>query len=367
MEAFSSADYFFEGPEKNLEVWFHPTAAAATCTLAVPPMNLGQGEYERHGLRLVARSLWEELLKDVHCTILSSYHDEHMDSYVLSESSMFVTPYRFILKTCGQTTLLHALPKLLEYAKGVGLPDIQEMFFSRHHLGRPEEQHYPHKSFSDEVEYLDRYFDGKAFSLGRINDNDTCYLYTLDNHHDFVPVPEQADQTLEILMSELDPAAMVPFYKSDTVTNFEQSSVMSGISALFPEAKLDGHLFEPCGYSVNAMIGPYYFTIHITPQPGFSYASFETDYPLEDYSELTSRVLAIFRPGRSTVTVMANHAARYPARVPRQLEDYVAHDVQHQELAQYKIVYARLRKASAERRATPPRLSPRPLAIQTSA
>lgn len=366
MEAFSSAQYFFEGPEKNLEVWFHPTAAA-TYTLAHPPMNQGQTDYERRGLRLVPRCLWEDLLKDVHCTVLSSFHDEHMDSYVLSESSMFVTPYRFILKTCGQTTLLHALPKLLQYAAGVGLTDIQEMFFSRHHLGRPEEQHYPHKSFNDEVEYLDRYFDGKAFSLGRINDNDTCYLYTLDNHHESLPVPEQADQTLEILMSELDPMAMKPFYKSDTVTNFEQASLMSGISALFPEAKLDGHLFEPCGYSVNAMMGPYYFTIHITPQPGFSYASFETDYPLADYSELTSRVLAIFRPGRSTVTVMANHAVAHPARIPRQLPGFVTHDIQHQELAQYKIVYARLRKASEERRPSPPRLGVRDMLVQSSA
>jgi hypothetical protein len=55
MEAFTSADYFFEGPEKNLEVWFYPTEAAAQCTLAEPPMNLGQGEYERRGLRLVPR------------------------------------------------------------------------------------------------------------------------------------------------------------------------------------------------------------------------------------------------------------------------------------------------------------------------
>jgi hypothetical protein len=335
---------------------------------------------------------------------------------------MFITPFRFILKTCGQTTLLHALPKLLEYAAGVGLPKIQvrgasfrirfpldySVLDPRANLCRrcsfrattsvgPKSSTTPtsrlatksNTSTATLVRIMrvgarrllcthrlhgcpsrptnSQHTDGKAFSLGRINDNDTCYLYTLDNHHDFAPVPEQADQTLEILMSELDPTAMVPFYKSETVTTFEQASIMSGISALFPEAKLDGHLFEPCGYSVNAMIGPYYFTIHITPQPGFSYASFETDFPLEDYSELTSRVLAIFRPGRSTVTVMANHAARHPARIPRRLDEYVVGDVQHQELAQYKIVYARLRKASSERRATPPRLSPRPLPIQTSA
>lgn len=342
----SAAEYYFEGPEKNLEVWFRPAHRASIVEDVEDGRKLPRcpGSDGMLGLRCISRDSWEELLKAVHCTTLSSTHTEFMDSFVLSESSMFITPYRFILKTCGQTTLLRALDKLLALAGSVGLV-CEELFFSRHHLGRPELQHFPHKSFDDEVKFLDQVFAGSAFSLGRINDKDTCYLYTLDSEG-AVPV---ADQTLEILMSELDPAAMAVFYKSEEMANFAQASERSGISDLFPGAVLDGFLFDPCGYSVNGMMGEHYFTIHVTPQQQFSFASFETDVPLEDYADLMMRVLQIFRPGRATVTIMANDAAGVRPVAPRRLQDYALCDVQRQELASYHIVYARVRKDDGDR------------------
>jgi hypothetical protein len=55
------------------------------------------------------------------CTILSQIGNNHMDAYVLSESSMFVYKHRFIMKTCGTTTLLVAVEPLLKAAAGLGL------------------------------------------------------------------------------------------------------------------------------------------------------------------------------------------------------------------------------------------------------
>lgn len=49
-----------------------------------------------------------------------------------------------------------------------------------------------------------------------------------------------------------------------------------------------------------------YFTIHVTPQVECSFASFETNLPKESYSTLISDVIAIFKPGKCTVTVYAS-------------------------------------------------------------
>ncbi len=60
------------------------------------------------------RAKWEEVLELVQCKVLSSCSSEAMDAYLLSESSMFVSDNRFILKTCGTTTLLYAIKAIIE-------------------------------------------------------------------------------------------------------------------------------------------------------------------------------------------------------------------------------------------------------------
>ena len=73
-------------------------------------------------------------------------------------------------------------------------------------------------------------------------------------------------------------------------------SAKLGVENLFSkdETRLDSYGFEPCGYSANAVIGTGmpevtsdprypgggYYTIHVTPEDGWSYASFECNVPL---------------------------------------------------------------------------------------
>ncbi len=47
-------------------------------------------------------------------------------------------------------------------------------------------------------------------------------------------------------------------------------------------------------------------TIHVTPEPEFSYVSFETNVPLSSYGELIRRVAETFQPGKFIVTLLAN-------------------------------------------------------------
>lgn len=147
---------FFEGTEKLLEIWF--TKENSKCG-------------EHNDLRNIPREEIEEMLDMVNCKILSSRHTRELDAYVLSESSLFISKQRIILKTCGTTTLLYAVKPILELARKYGgFDQIEDVFFSRKKFMRPELQKYPHQSFDDEVDYLQSIFDGgAAYALGRIN------------------------------------------------------------------------------------------------------------------------------------------------------------------------------------------------------
>ena len=51
-------------------------------------------------------------------------------------------------------------------------------------------------------------------------------------------------------------------------------------------------------------------TIHVTPEPDFSYVSFESNVPQASYKDMISRVLETFQPGKFVITVFANKVRR---------------------------------------------------------
>lgn len=82
----------FEGYEKRLEIsFFEPS-------IFLDP--------EGRGLRSLSKPQLDEFLGQAECTIVSSLSNDEVDSYVLSESSLFIYSYKIIIKTCGTTKLL---------------------------------------------------------------------------------------------------------------------------------------------------------------------------------------------------------------------------------------------------------------------
>ncbi|KAF9047279.1 S-adenosylmethionine decarboxylase [Panaeolus papilionaceus] len=341
----------FEGPEKLLEVWFAPSPSQT------PIIN------GKHGLRAVPRQTWEDMLDIVKCKVLSVIEGIEMDAYLLSESSLFVSPHRIILKTCGTTLNLFGLPRILEIAaQDAQLPSVYRCFYSRKSFMFPERQSGPHRDWKQEVEYLDNIFNnGAAYTIGKVNgDHWLLYLTNPDDspsddsslHHSTInnPTHRHLDYTIEILMSDLSPKARQPFFFSDPIetdtTPASQGADLSdkiGISEIFPSSSthLDAYAFQPCGYSSNALIkwnhqsleefplskelnssnaahsGEGYYTIHVTPEEGWSYASFECNVPLSttkvvhdgmipDLKSLIKRVVSIFEPGRITLTLFVS-------------------------------------------------------------
>jgi len=143
-------------------------------------------------------------------------------------------------------------------------------------------------------------------------------------------------------MTHLSPTASEPFFSPEfgeentPSTHARALSLQTGISELFPSylTTLDAYSFTPCGYSSNALLkwskppvdyqhtpsfGEGYYTIHVTPESGWSYASFECNVPLPalstheassipDLQTLVRRIVEIFQPAKLTLTLFISSA-----------------------------------------------------------
>lgn len=287
----------FEGYEKRLELSFYE-----------PSIFL---DPEGKGLRSLSRAQLDEILQPAECTIVSTLSNEHVDSYVLSESSLFVYPYKIIIKTCGTTKLLCSIPPILKLAETLSLA-VRSVRYSRGSFIFPGAQPFPHRSFVEEVAILDSYFGklgsgSKAYVMGNPQEPQKWHVYSAsaETASSVDPV-----YTLEMCMTGLDKEKTSVFYKAQS-TSAALMTIDSGIRKILPDSEICDFDFDPCGYSMNAVEGAAVSTIHVTPEDGFSYASFETvGYDLKDvnFDQLIVRVLACFQPREFSITVHADVA-----------------------------------------------------------
>lgn len=342
-------EIYFEGPEKKLEVFF-----------TVPPQ-------QPTGFREFAPSVWSDVLADAHCSILHSVGNDYFDAYLLSESSLFVYPHKLILKTCGTTTLLLVLPKLLALASRLGA-GLSHVHYSHFRLAAPQLQHFPHTSFAQEEAAVASLLRGhigpvhakvvlggpepepapqddspaspKASTAAGMPPT-RWYALCAEGNATSPPAPEPptpsppplvdgatpaeraalaaeaaataAEATaetavIEIAMEGLAPEVCSVFVEARhaPLAGRALAAAMtraSGVGGLVPHAHVDDWAFEPCGYSMNALAGPYYYTVHVTPEIGFSYASFETNDPSYSSSERLAAILSVFKPAEATLTL----------------------------------------------------------------
>lgn len=309
----------FEGPEKTLEVCFRRIGSlvhdGAQKTSTSPNQRWD-------GMRKIARADLDRVCARARCTILSRVSNDYLDAYVLSESSLFVYPFMATLKTCGTTTLLRCIAILIELARTVGL-EIDWVGYSRKNFSFPGDQAFPHESFHQELEYLSSHknlserLKGNGYTLGPVTSD-----------HWFVFVADQTiransrtdtDRVLNIMMFDIDQNVASLFYydqyegqldeesRDDSISRISAAMTdRAGINALCPGALIDPRAFEPCGYSMNAILLHAYSTMHVTPENGSSYASFETNQRVSSYTSLIKDVIRTFRPKRFVITLMAD-------------------------------------------------------------
>jgi len=323
---------FFEGAEKLLEIWF-----------SVEDKSNDNGK--ELGLRSIPSEEFRKLVRYCNAEVVRSSKNEYIDSYVLSESSMFVAKDHIVMKTCGKTKLLNCVEPLLELTQVyLGIASIQNMFYSRKVYLKPNQQEENYQSFDQEVKLLRKYFPkGIVHTFGR--GAEEWYLYTTDHTSDHTNEP---DVTLEILMSDLDPRKMSQFIKCHPDDDDRKVTEKSGISDIIPGSVHEGILFDPCGYSMNGLKDNSYSTIHVTPQPHCSYVSYETNIQRENYDQLVSDVLDKFKPGKFIVTLISNKHSKCGS-APAAVEvihpkGYQRYNLEKKTLKNYSVAYGYYRK-----------------------
>ena len=112
----------------------------------------------KRDLRDIRRDVWDKILLEGKCSILVKDSNSYCDSYILSESSLFVYPNKVIIKTCGKTTPLSCLPILESHARKEHGLAIRGLGFHRKNYSFPKDQIDCHRSFKDEVCAIRRLF-----------------------------------------------------------------------------------------------------------------------------------------------------------------------------------------------------------------
>jgi S-adenosylmethionine decarboxylase len=279
---------FFEGPEKKVEI---------LVGTAFP------------SLRSFGGAVWDRVVKAARAETLSTIASEACTAYLLSESSLFVFDSRVIMITCGRTTLVSAVEEMLTF---IPLEEIELLVYERKNELFPE---YQRSNFYEDVRQLKERMPGKAFRFGDEDDHH-IYLFHLDRPR----TVSSDDMTLEILMHGIDDEAR-SIFGSGSNHRLDVIHEKTGIRGIFPGFETDDRLFEPYGYSLNAIKGAYYYTVHVSPQEVGSYVSFETNLCVDSDLEGTlGRVLDIFRPKSFDILFFRSSAGGRPIRCGYELK-----------------------------------------------
>jgi len=255
---------FFEGPEKKLE---------AVVTPGFPP------------LRSLGDDAWHGIVESARAKVLSVLRTEHCDAYLLSESSLFVFDDWFVLITCGQTTLVDAVPQILRL---IPKESIAFLVYERKNEHFPEHQS---TTFSEDARRLQTMLPGRALCFGDEHGRNVQMFHTTRPY-----TPETNDPTLEVLMHVIDEDVTQRF-TSSCVPSGASAAVSSGIDSILPGFTISEHVFNPAGYSLNAVKGEEYYAFHVTPEATGSYVSFETNYDFRGHlGGLVGSIVEFFRP-----------------------------------------------------------------------
>ena len=250
---------FFEGSEKKAEIIIDATQISLIADLE--------------------ENFWQALVQCCNAKILSTIENKDCKAFLLSESSLFVWHDRLLIITCGNTRLVHSVEYFIQQ---VGMSKIQQITYQR------KNEYFAHaqlSSFGDDIALLGQYVKGQSFRFGEL-DGHHNYIFNQDTHFKL----HQEDKSYELIAYQICQKA------SDKLTTLglaaNEIREFLQLDRLLAGYILDDFVFEPFGYSINAIKGMHYLTIHITPQASSSYVSIQANINLIALAPDFLRVLA---------------------------------------------------------------------------
>jgi len=253
---------FYEGTEKRLQI-------------TTEEINLLQ----------FPESFWQEMLSQAGAFILSEIKNRQVHAYLLSESSLFIWKNKLLLITCGNTHLVKAA---LFFQKKITREKIESLLFHRHQPYQPalqksnfkQDHQLLQKQFQGKTEHWSGKYQGDLFFFGEITPKVTeCKQILM--LHGFSGNFAQALQTGE--------------------ANGQQIEQALALTKFFPQLLVDQFSFNPKGYSLNAISGKEYLTIHITPEKLSTYLSLESSFSAPIIGPYIDHLKTLFKAQQSNL------------------------------------------------------------------
>jgi S-adenosylmethionine decarboxylase len=259
---------FYEGTEKRLEI----------CV-------------KEFDLLTFPDAFWQKMVAQSGAFIISKIENTQLKAYLLSESSLFVWHNKLLLITCGNTHLVKAAQF---FQKQVDKQLIQSLLFHRHQAHLPDLQK---SNFAQDTALLKTHFQG-ATKHWQGNYRGDLFL--------FGEAPTGAVKTKQILMLHGLCGAFASSLQSGTADQLQIESRLA-LLIFFPNLQIDQFTFQPKGYSLNALAGEQYLTIHITPEKLSTYLSVESSFEAQTMQPFIEHLHALFQPQQSNLMSFIDH------------------------------------------------------------
>lgn len=357
----------FEGPEKLLEVWLWNSEQGIPQNvhrdgLKCIPIDAWQSLLDLVSCKILSRNTTDAV---------DAYLLSESSLFVFRHKLILKTCGTTTTLACLDSMFKLFNEYLCEGSDVLRASSVHQVFYSRRSFMFPEKQLHVHSGWEREVAFLnERFTNGKAFVVGELSTDAHWHLYTGGSSTSSITSTKSAgfDQTLEILMTGLNPDKMGAYMTSrkpgvesllkegaeesdlghkvgletmvetrldkifvpsqgaeyeaeeeESLQLLTPSSSIESLTTECPDSKSavkfshDAFSFTPCGFSSNSVSSNrngLYYTLHITPESGWSYASFETNFSFSENTsvkieDVVKRVLDIFDPTGFSVTFMS--------------------------------------------------------------